>query len=189
MSESRAAEPQAPAAAPEAAAPRTAAAPGAAAAREPLIAEPLTATAFRPFGAVIKRPAPPGDATGAGWSWWAQAAAIPADDRPLAIGYLALQPAARRFDWAERHARAAEVIVPLDGECVVYVALPAPRPDGFRAFRIRAGAGVVLDPGVWHGAPLALDHPLAAMILLPQGTGEQDTVVARFEDNPIAIEV
>jgi ureidoglycolate hydrolase len=152
-------------------------------------AEPLTAVAFRPFGAVIERPAAPGDATGAGWTWWAEVASLPFDDRPLGIGYLALEPAARRFDWAERHARAAEVIVPLDGECVVYVALPAPRPDGFRAFRVAAGAGVVLDPGVWHGAPLALDQPVAAMVLLPQGTGAQDTVVARFEDNPIAIEV
>lgn len=152
-------------------------------------AEPLTAEGFRPFGSVIERPVAAADATGPGWSWWAQASTLPADDRPVAIGYLALEPAPRRFDWAERHARAAEVIVPLDGECVVYVALPAPRPEGLRAFRVAAGAGVVLDPGVWHGAPLALDHPVAAMVLLPRGTGAQDTVVARFEDNPIAIEV
>ena len=154
-----------------------------------ILAEPLTAAAFRPFGAVIERPSAAADATGPGWAWWAQAVSLPADDRPLAVGYLALEPAARRFDWAERHARASEAIFPLDGECIVYVALPAPRPDGLRAFRVPAGAGVVLDPGVWHGAPLALDQPLAAMVLLPRGTGAQDTVVARFEDNPIAIEV
>jgi ureidoglycolate lyase len=151
--------------------------------------EPLTAGGFRPFGAVIDRPVAPAEATGPGWSWWAQAASLPADARPFSVGYLALEPAAPRFDWAEHHARAAEVILPLDGECAVYVAPPSQRPDGFRAFRVAAGAGVVLDPGVWHGAPLALDRPLSAVVLLPEGTGGEDTVVTRFEDNPITIEV
>jgi hypothetical protein len=47
----------------------------------------------------------------------------------------------------------------------------------------------VLDPGVWHGAPLALDRALAALVLLPEGTGADDTTVVRFPDNPIRIEV
>ena len=80
-----------------------------------------------------------------------------------------------------------EAILALDGECVVYVALPAPEPDGFRAFRVAAGSGVVLDPGVWHGAPLAVDRPLCAVVLLPEGTGAEDTVVARFQDQNIEV--
>jgi ureidoglycolate lyase len=152
-----------------------------------IAAEPLTAEAFRPFGAVIERPRAAAEAIGPGWAWWSRAASLPADDRPLAVGYLALEPAAPRFDWAERHARASEAILPLGGECVVYVALPAPEPDGFRAFRVAAGSGVVLDPGVWHGAPLAVDRPLCAIVLLPAGTGAEDTVVARFQDQTIEV--
>jgi ureidoglycolate hydrolase len=154
-----------------------------------VIAERLTADSFQPFGTVLARPAGAADATGAGWSWWAQAGRLPADERPYAIGYLALEPVQPRFDWSERHERAAELIVPLGGECVVYVARPADEPVDFHAFRVPAGTGVVLDPGVWHGAPLALDRALSAVVLLPRGTGTEDTTVVRFPDNPIRIEV
>ena len=154
-----------------------------------MIAEPLTEDAFGPFGAVLSQPTAPADATGPGWSWWAQAGRLPTDTRPYAVGYLALEPAEPEFDWSERHQRAAELIVPLGGDCAVYVAPPGDEPSGFRAFRVPAGAGVVLDPGVWHGAPLALGSALAAVVILPQGTGTEDTTVVRFPHNPIRIEV
>jgi ureidoglycolate lyase len=154
-----------------------------------VIAEPLSPHAFRPFGTVLARPAGTADAAGPGWSWWAQAARLPADERPLSVGYLELEPAQPAFDWSERHERAAELIAPLGGDCAVYVAPPADQPADFRAFRVPAGAGVVLDPGVWHGAPFALDRALAALVLLPEGTGADDTTVVRFPDNPIRIEV
>jgi ureidoglycolate lyase len=154
-----------------------------------VIAEPLTAESFRPFGAVLDRPGEPADATGPGWSWWAKAAGLPADERPYAVGYLALESAQPAIDWSECHERAAELIVPLDGDCAIYVAPRGERPADFRAFRVPAGAGVVLDPGVWHGAPLALDGASSAIVLLPEGTGTDDTTVIRFPDNPIRIEV
>jgi ureidoglycolate lyase len=152
-----------------------------------MVAEPLTPEAFRPFGTVLRRPQAAAEATGPGWSWWARTGALPAAERPYAVGYLALEPAPLAFDWAEYHARSAELVVPLSGECVVYVAPPAGEPDGFRAFRVAPGEGVILDPGVWHGAPLALDRPLAAAVLLAEGTGTEDTVIARF--TPIPLEV
>ena len=96
-----------------------------------MVAEPLTPEAFRPFGSVLRRPDSPAEATGPGWSWWAQAAQLPPHERPYAVGYLALEPAEPAFDWAEHHARAAELVVPLDGECVVYVAPPGGEPRGF----------------------------------------------------------
>jgi ureidoglycolate hydrolase len=154
-----------------------------------VIAEPLTPEAFRPFGAVLARPDAPADASGPGWTWWAEPMRLPAGDRPYALGYLALLPAEPVFDWAEHHKRTPELVVPLDGECVLYVAPVAERPGGFRAFRVTAGNGVLLDPGVWHGAPLAVERPLSAVVLLPRGTGTEDTVVARFPDRPIRIEV
>ena len=154
-----------------------------------MIAEPLTREAFEPFGRVIARPHAAPDATGPGWSWWAEAAVVPAGGRDHALGYLDLVPGELQFDWAERHARTTETILPLGGACVVYVAPAAEAPAGFRAFRVAAGTGVVLDPGVWHGAPFAVDAPLAVAVLLARGTGVGDTVVVRFPDNPLRIEV
>lgn len=154
-----------------------------------MIAEPLTDEAFRPFGRVLARPAAAPAAQGPGWSWWAETEELPAGDEPYALGYLELEPTDPVVDWAERHRRSAELIVPLGGDCVVYVAPPAATPAGFRAFRVAAGTGVLLDPGVWHGAPFAVDRAVAAAVFLLRGTGRTDTVVHRFADTPIRIEV
>ena len=77
-----------------------------------LAAEPLSGEAFAPFGRVVKRPSRPHDAAGPGWRWWAETAGLAGDGRPWGIGYLDLEPAPLRFDWAERHLRTLEAILP-----------------------------------------------------------------------------
>jgi ureidoglycolate lyase len=157
--------------------------------------EPLTAEAFAPFGAIVEAPASAPQASGPGWQWWGETALMEGDSRPYGIGYLRIEPAAPRFDWAERHMRSPEMIVPLAGACLVYVG-PAEYPqrpdqlpelDHFRVFEVRAGQAVILNPGVWHGAPLAVGSPLSAIVLLKQGTGTTDVTVVRFEDRPVEI--
>lgn len=158
---------------------------------------PLTAEAFEPFGRVIERPGRERDADGPGWSWWAETTLLEGDGRPWGVGYLDLEPAAPRFDWAERHMRSLEAIVPTTGGCLVYVA-PADHPEDpgrlppferFAVFRVPPGSGVVMDAGVWHGAPLADGGPARAIVLLLQGTPREDVTVVRFEDAPIEIEL
>jgi ureidoglycolate lyase len=156
----------------------------------------LTAEAFAPFGRVIARPARPADATGAGWRWWGETALLQADSRPYGIGYLDLRPVELRFDWAERHMRSAELLIPSGGDCLVYVGPPdypdehgrLARLERFQVFRVAQGQGVLLSPGVWHGAPLALDRPLNVVVLLLEGTGAADTSVVRFTDNAVEID-
>jgi ureidoglycolate lyase len=158
--------------------------------------EPLTAEAFRPFGQVIEQPQQAPDAAGPGWQWWGEMALLRSDGRPYGIGYLDLQPTALRFDWAERHMRSAEILVPSGGDCLVYVGPPEhpdqpdrlPPLEHFRVFRVGQGQGVLLHPGVWHGAPLALDQPLNVVVLLLQATGSTDTSVVRFTDTSVEIE-
>lgn len=160
-----------------------------------LTVQELTAAAFAPFGRVVAQPDRGSDATGPGWQWWAETTLLPGDARPYAFGYLRLQPDSRRVDWAERHMQSPEVVIPLGGDCLVYVGPPdhpeeptrLPALERFQVFRVRSGQGVVLRPGVWHGAPLAVDAPLAAMVLLLQGTGQADTHVAHFADTPLEI--
>ncbi|MFL5232075.1 MAG: hypothetical protein ACJ8DM_04025, partial [Microvirga sp.] len=57
----------------------------------------------------------------------------------------------------------------------------------FRVFRVPPGTGVVMDRGVWHGAPLADGAPAKAIVLLLEGTGTEDVTVVRFEDGPVTI--
>jgi ureidoglycolate hydrolase len=59
--------------------------------------------------------------------------------------------------------------------------------ERFQVFKVRAGQAVLLDRGVWHGAPLAIDKPLNAIVLLLSRTGELDLSLVRFEENPVSI--
>ena len=155
----------------------------------------LTAAGFAPYGRVIERPAAAPDAAGPGWQWWGETTLLPEADRPYGVGYLDLRPATLSFDWAERHMRSAEAIVPLGGDCLVYVGPPDHREDPgrlpelerFEVFRVRQGQAVVLEKGVWHGAPLAVERPLAVVVLLLQGTGAEDVSLVRFADAPVRI--
>lgn len=160
-----------------------------------LAAEPLDAAAFAPFGEVIELPGRPQDADGPGWRWWGETHLLAASEHGYGIGFLDLQPAASAFDWAERHMRSQELIAPLTGACLVYVAPPERREqpgalpplDDFRVFRVEPGRAVLLAAAVWHGAPLADGDPVRAMVLLQQGAGRDDTVVVRFDDSPVQI--
>ena len=158
--------------------------------------EELTTESFAPFGEVITQPDRGQDAQGLGWTWWGENHVMAGGDRNYAIGYLDLQPAELRFDWAERHMQSDELLIPMGEQCLVYVG-PAdhldepdrlPPLEHFRVFRLRRGQGVLLGKGVWHGAPLALDKALNVAVLLLKETGKVDGHVVRFEDTPIQIE-
>jgi ureidoglycolate lyase len=154
-----------------------------------LRAQPLEARAFAPYGTVVEQPAREYDAHGPGWRWWAETASLAETGSAYGIGFLDLRLAPLRFDWAERHGRSPEMIVALAGSCLVYVAAADPgsdEPGPFEVFRLRSGQGVILSPGVWHGAPLAVDGPAAAMVLLREGTGVEDTAIVRFGELPVA---
>lgn len=155
----------------------------------------LTPETFAPFGKVIARPERAHNAAGTDWQWWGELAILTSDGRPYEVGYLDLQPTARQFDWAERHMRSAEMIIPAGGECLIYVGPPdyLDEPDRltsldcFQVFHVRRGQAVILHPGVWHGAPLAFDQPTNAIVLLLQGTGATDLKLARFPETPVEI--
>ena len=157
----------------------------------------LSPDSFAAYGTVIAPPDRDADGSGPGWRWWAETALLDGDERRWGVGYLDLEPVRpARFDWAERHMRTPEVVVPLGGPCLIYVA-PAehrdeprrlPPLDRFEVFRVPRGLGVVLARGVWHGAPLAADGPTAAMVLILEGTGRNDVTIVRFEDTPVTVD-
>lgn len=130
--------------------------------------QPLSALAFAPFGAVLEGfGAPPEQARPINdHSCWRL-------DLPLELNFeqaggragLAIYRAdARRLplpvDVLERHALASQSFIPLEGSrFVVVVARPnaLPGPDDVQAFISNGRQGVLLHPGTWHHALLALD--------------------------------
>jgi ureidoglycolate hydrolase len=149
-----------------------------------LAVRPLAQADFAPYGTVVAQPARAHDADGPGWRWWAETASLASTGDAYGIGFLDLEPAPLEFDWAERHERSPEMIVALVGACLVYVAAADPsreEPGAFEVFRLRRGQGVILSPGVWHGAPLASGGPASAMVLLRERTGIEDVAIVRFD--------
>ncbi len=159
-----------------------------------LTVEHLTAEAFAPYGRVVGRPERERDAEGPGWRWWAETALLSGDGRAMGVGFLDLEPGTRSFDWAERHLRTPEAVFAMSTDVLLYVG-PAEHPEepfrlpplgSFRVFRVPAGSGVVMDRGVWHGAPFAVERPGSAVVLILEGTGRTDVSKASFE--PVDIE-
>ena len=140
----------------------------------------LAAESFAPFGRVVDVPSRDPDAVGDPWRWWAQTALLERGERPYAVGYLEVEPGRATFDWAERHAESEEMVIPLNGELLIYAA--APEPQEFRVFRVRPGQAVILGKGVWHGAPLSSSGTARAIVLLAERTGELDTAKVQFEE-------
>lgn len=157
--------------------------------------EEITRENFAPFGTLVEQPTEDAHGSGPGWRWWAHLTTLAGGERPYALGYLDLQPAPLQFDWAERHLHSDELVIPLGGDCLVYVAPAehldqpdrAPSFDQYRVFRVRSGQAVLLKPGVWHGAPLALDAPLKALVVLLHNTGALDCHITRFPESPVEI--
>jgi ureidoglycolate hydrolase len=154
----------------------------------------LTTEIFAPFGEVIEQPVRPFDGNGPGWKWWGGVSVLPGEAKSYAIGYLDLQPEVEwRFDWAERHQFSPELLVPTGGKCLIHVAPPdypdeldrLPSLDRFQVFQVHPGQAVLLRPGVWHGAPLALDQAMKVVVLLYEDTGSENTSVVQFADGVI----
>ena len=159
-----------------------------------VVVEELSRDAFEPFGRVIAKPSDPAQATGDGWRWWAEVAPLTGESLRWGVGYLDLEPTDMRIDWAERHLETDEAVVATSSEILVYVA-PAdegaaePSLSDVRVFRVPPGSAVVLDRGVWHGAPFATTDRTTALVFILEGTGANDVEVVRFPDSPIHIEV
>lgn len=141
---------------------------------------PLSAETFAPFGAVLEgfgHPAPPGARPINQGSCWRLDLPLPlslekADGR---AGLAIYQAQARTFPITvhelERHKLGSQSFVPLEGQRFVVVVASAnalPGPDDVQAFITDGRQGIVLHPGTWHHALLALQE--GAFVVLERHT-------------------
>ncbi|WP_039852167.1 ureidoglycolate lyase [Hylemonella gracilis] len=131
----------------------------------PLSPLPLTAPAFEPFGVVIQPPGGPGRVINAGSARRFELAPdlqLHALDGRASLSLFRAQ--ARSFPQTltvlERHALGSQSFIPLGVRRFVIVVATAgafPRAQDLRAFVTDGMQGVMLAPGVWHHALLAVD--------------------------------
>ncbi|KQP14086.1 ureidoglycolate lyase [Pseudorhodoferax sp. Leaf267] len=128
--------------------------------------QPLSAAAFAPYGTVIEAPTggpsrPINGGTSQRFDLVGDLALTAQGGRPLLALFRAQ---ARRFPHAvtelERHALGSQSFVPLGRRRFVIVVAAsgdAPQPQALAAFVSNGEQGVVLAPGTWHHALLAVD--------------------------------
>lgn len=130
-----------------------------------LVAQPLTAAAFGPFGTVIEAPIAEGRPVNAGSS---QRHDLVEDLQLSAAGgrpiLAVFRAQARPFPFTatelECHRQGSQTFIPLTGaRFAVLVAPPGAQPDfdHLAAFVSNGRQGIVLAPGTWHHALLAVD--------------------------------
>ena len=153
-----------------------------------LFAQPLTAAAFAPFGTVIAVPVdapgrPINGGTSQRFGLLADMALSAEGGRPMLALFRAQ---ARRFphavDELERHALGSQTFVPLGQRRFVLVVAPAaPEPDlgALAAFMTDGAQGVVLAPGTWHHALLAVDA--GDFVVVERAAQAVDCDVVRWE--------
>ena len=151
-----------------------------------LVARPLTAAAFDPFGTVVEAPGADGRPINAGTSQRhdlvddLQLSA--AGGRPMLAVFRAQ---ARPFPFSatelECHKLGSQTFIPLTGaRFVVLVAPPGAHPDcdHLAAFVSNGRQGIVLSPGTWHHALLAVDAGDFAVI--ERSAKTEDCDIARL---------
>jgi ureidoglycolate lyase len=146
---------------------------------------PLTASAFAPFGRVVRTPDGEPTAASDAFRFWSDVAAFHIEgETEIGVCTVYRQPQAT-VDWMERHLRTPEVLIPTDGPFV----LPVMSADGpIRAFRVEMGEAVVIADGVWHSAC----HPLSSesatyLVVFRRGTPHED--VEKLAVGPVSITV
>ena len=154
-------------------------------------AMPLTVESFREFGEFYSILEPKGHHMG---TFFHDHVLVPVSGHaPMAFSaYVVEKPEKMIVKDAEYHNDTSEIILPLDGDIITYVAAPSKElePENTVAFRIPKGTVVKLNAGVWHKDSFAVEQEqVHTLIVLPERTYKRDCVILPYgEENWIEIE-
>ena len=153
-------------------------------------AQPLTVDAFREYGEFYDLLNPKGHHMGT--FYHDHVLMSVSGQAPAAFSaYVVEKPEAMIVKEAEYHNDTSEIILPLDGDIITYVAPPSKElePEKTVAFYIPKGTVVRLNAGVWHKDSFAVNQEqVHNMICLPERTYKRDCVILPYgEENWIEI--
>ena len=166
---------------------------GLAVTRKPLRARVLKAEAFAPFGRVIEVPARPPDVSRPNLDWWGGLYDLEFSDTD-SLGILTIKRCPLELDMMERHLRAAEIFIPIEGVGILVFA-PTRRseaqgetPDlaGAAAFIVDGTQALVIERGVWHNPGFAVTASLRFILAVRKATAD-DLETVPVEETPIVL--
>lgn len=142
-------------------------------------AQELSAASFKPFGHVIELPDRNPDITRDNLSWWGNLFDIPRTDI-FSLGFLRIYRKSFVTDALERHIKAPEIFIPIQGTGVMPFApaSPAgeepavPNESALTAFILDGTKGIVINQGVWHSPGLAVTGQLDFILTVRKETAD-----------------
>jgi ureidoglycolate lyase len=112
---------------------------------------------------------------------------------PVAVSVARVSKTETIIETVEYHKFTCEGIMPIDGDCIIFVSPASFRIDtaDIEAYRVPKGTFVQLQPGVLHGRQFTLDTlSVNVLILLPQRTYANDIVFEHLEgENRVEIKL
>ena len=139
----------------------------------------LTQEAFEPFGRVIDKPPRASDVAREYLDWWGGLYDLDFSDT-AALGYLEIRRQAFEITALERHVKAAEIFIPIEGVSVMPFAPagdnenPEAVPDlsQLTAFIVDGTQGLVIEKGVWHFPPLPITKRMGFILTVRKETAD-----------------
>jgi len=90
----------------------------------------------------------------------------------------------------ERHLDTGEILTSLRGDCILCAAPPGElKPEKIRAFSLKEGQAVVLQPGAWHWIPFPVKKEGARILVIFQDRTGEDDLEIRELDRILNIEI
>lgn len=87
---------------------------------------------------------------------------------------VAVKDVGKTYERLEIHKMSPQMYAVLDGSIAVPVA-PDLDPEHITFCRVDSREAIIVDRGVWHGAPSGIDVPASVVVVLNKGTTELDT--------------
>jgi ureidoglycolate lyase len=153
-------------------------------------AQPLTDAAFNKYGTLIRmRPETEPLADNQDLTYWEKVVEFE-PGIPRTVGLLTEKRREMVLTRMERHTKAKEWFVPIDGECVACFAEfcdpndPDEQPDVTKvvAFRMDGIAGFVVDRGAWHWPAFPITPTATQLVNLRRDTEHDDVDVKELAE-------
>ncbi len=105
-------------------------------------------------------------------------------------GMLLCRPRKMAVEKMEHHVGTVEILVAVEQDYVLCVApkcVPEPEMDKVKAFKVKQGTVLMMDPGCWHWIPFPMAEKMAkVLVIFKDKTGDEDLV---FADLPEVVEI
>jgi ureidoglycolate hydrolase len=140
----------------------------------------LSDDTFTGYGLIISEPKKEPNTDNNAFKHWGNVAEVPIASGSIETGLLLCTKKNLSVDNVERHVNTPEILVVLEGDAIVVVALKGDEINDLRAFHIKCGEAIIMHAGTWHSVPVPVKNECKLLVLFKKGTGQSDLDVRKL---------